>query len=123
VHRVANPNYLFVTLDIAADAKPEQVKILLRDKDKIVLSMQWPVLARVKNSAQRQGFNSSDAIYLITPDRFANGNKRNDAVAGLLEQPNRANKGGRHGGDIAGMEQHLNYIAHGIHANLAQPTH
>ncbi|RMG81389.1 MAG: alpha-amlyase, partial [Bacteroidetes bacterium] len=70
-----------------------------------------PVWARKPGAANRQGFSNSDVLYLITPDRFANGDPDNDAVEGMLELPDRANKGGRHGGDIAGIRQHLDYIA------------
>lgn len=104
-------NYLFVTIDIAATTKPGKFPIEFMRDGKIHSRVDYQLLAREKNSAQRQGFSPKDAIYLITPDRFANGNINNDAMPGMLEQPNRAYKGGRHGGDIAGMEKHLDYIA------------
>ncbi|WP_040393185.1 glycoside hydrolase family 13 protein [Cellvibrio sp. BR] len=106
-----SPNYLFVTIDIAATTKPGKFPIEFMRDGKIHSRVDYQLLAREKNSAQRQGFSPKDAIYLITPDRFANGNTGNDAMPGMLEQPNRAYKGGRHGGDIAGMEKHLDYIA------------
>ncbi len=104
-------NYLFVTINIDANAKPGKFPIgfVIGGEEKVRYN--YELLAREKNSAQRQGFSAKDAIYLITPDRFANGDTNNDAVAGLTEQPDRAFKGGRHGGDIAGMTQHLDYIA------------
>lgn len=106
-----SPNYLFVTIDIAATTKPGKFPLEFMRDGKIHSRVDYQLLAREKNSAQRQGFSPKDAIYLITPDRFANGNTGNDAMPGMLEQPNRAYKGGRHGGDIAGMEKHLDYIA------------
>lgn len=106
-----NPNYIFVTVDIAANAKPGKFPIEFQVDGKTQSTFPYELFAREKNSAQRQGFSAKDAIYLITPDRFANGNVRNDAMPGLTEQPNRSFDGGRHGGDIAGMEQHLDYIA------------
>ncbi|QEY14203.1 alpha-amlyase [Cellvibrio sp. KY-YJ-3] len=106
-----SPNYLFVTIDIAATTKPGKFPIEFMRDGKIHSRVDYQLLAREKNSAQRQGFSPKDAIYLITPDRFANGNINNDAMPGMLEQPSRAYKGGRHGGDIAGMEKHLDYIA------------
>ena len=111
VVKTDNPNYLFITIDIAANTKPGKFPIHFQVDGKTQSRFDYEVLAREKNSAQRQGFSPKDAIYLITPDRFVNGDTRNDAVAGLTEQPNRAYKGGRHGGDIAGMTQHLDYIA------------
>lgn len=106
-----SPNYLFVTIDIAATTKPGKFPIEFARDGQIQSRVDYQLLAREKNSAQRQGFSPKDTIYLITPDRFANGNTGNDAMPGMLEQPNRAYKGGRHGGDIAGMEKHLDYIA------------
>jgi glycosidase len=111
VVKTDNPNYLFVTIDIAAHTKPGKFPIEFQQDGKIQSRFKYELLARGKNSAQRQGFSPKDAIYLITPDRFANGDTKNDAVAGLTEQPDRTFKGGRHGGDIAGMTQHLDYIA------------
>ena len=106
-----SPNYLFVTLDISAAAKPGKfpLRFLVNSEEKSRFN--YELLAREKNSVNRQGFTALDAIYLITPDRFANGNPANDAMPGLTEQPKRDFKGGRHGGDIAGMTQHLDYIA------------
>src|SRR5690606_18125622 len=111
IERVANPNYLFVTLTLGKRAKPGSFTIQFKQKNEVKTSFTYQLNAREENSAQRQGFSTKDAIYLITPDRFANGNLDNDSMAGLLEQPQRDYHGGRHGGDIAGMQQHLDYIA------------
>lgn len=106
-----SPNYLFVTIDIGSNTKPGifPIRFLVDGQEKS--RVDYRLLARTKNSASRQGFSAKDAIYLITPDRFANGKPANDAMPGLTEQPKRDFKGGRHGGDIAGMAQHLDYIA------------
>src|SRR5690606_7617645 len=111
IERVANPNYSFVTLTLGKRAKPGSFTIQFKQKNEVKTSFTYQLSAREENSAQRQGFSTKDAIYLITPDRFANGNLDNDSMAGLLEQPQRDYHGGRHGGDIAGMQQHLDYIA------------
>jgi glycosidase len=111
VKKVDSANYLFVTIEIAPDAKPGRFPIEFTLDGKLKTKVDYALLAREKKSAERKGFSPKDAIYLITPDRFANGNPANDAMPGMLEQPNRAYKGGRHGGDIAGMEQQLDYIA------------
>ncbi|MFC3115927.1 glycoside hydrolase family 13 protein [Cellvibrio fontiphilus] len=111
VKKVDSANYLFVTIEIAPDAKPGHFPIEFTLDGKLKTKVDYALLAREKKSAERKGFSPKDAIYLITPDRFANGNPANDAMPGMLEQPNRAYKGGRHGGDIAGMEQQLDYIA------------
>lgn len=111
VTKTDNPNYLFVTIDIADNTKPGKFPIEFQVSGATQSRFDYTLLAREKNSAQRQGFSTKDAIYLITPDRFANGDPSNDAMPGLTEQSNRAFKGGRHGGDIAGMTQQLDYIA------------
>lgn len=110
VDKVPNPNYLFVTLNIGKKAKPGKLELRFSNKSQ-TLSHTWELWAREPNSAQRQGFDQTDVLYLITPDRFANGDPANDAVAGMREKPNRALPGGRHGGDLAGIRQHLDYIA------------
>ena len=109
--KVDNPNYLFITLDISPSAQVGQFAIDFTQGGKTRVSTNYVLNAREKNSAQRRGFDSSDVIYLITPDRFANGDPRNDSLAQLTEKADRKNPGGRHGGDIAGMIRHLDYIA------------
>lgn len=111
VQKVANPNYLFVTLDIVADAEPGSFDIDFLDGDRIAVRHPFRLDAREPGSAARRGFDSSDAIYLIVPDRFANGDPGNDSVAGMHETADRASPNGRHGGDIAGISRHLDYIA------------
>lgn len=110
VERVSNPNYLFVTIDIEKQVKPGKFPIEFLAGSDVKTSFDYELMARAKNSATRQGFNTSDAIYLITPDRFANGNEKNDVVNGMADGLDRASPGGRHGGDIAGMVKYLDYI-------------
>ncbi|WP_374607940.1 glycoside hydrolase family 13 protein [Thermomonas sp.] len=111
VQKTDNPNYLFVTVKIAGDAMPGAFDIEFVESGKVVATHPWRLDAREPGSAQRRGFDARDAIYLVTPDRFANGDPSNDSVAGMTETANRANPNGRHGGDIAGIRQHLDYIA------------
>ncbi len=110
VAKVANPNYLFVTVAVARDARPGEFAIEFVENGKVVATHPWRLDARAPGSAQRRGFDARDAIYLVTPDRFANGDVHNDNVAGM-EGLDRGNSNGRHGGDIAGIRQHLDYIA------------
>jgi glycosidase len=110
VHKVANKNYLFIDLNIAANATPGKFDIVFGGGAQAV-TYSYPLLAREKGSAQRQGFNSSDAIYQIMPDRFANGDAKNDSIATMADKLDRGNGGGRHGGDIQGVIDHLDYIA------------
>jgi hypothetical protein len=107
LQKVENPNYLFVDLELSPDVKPGSFELVFTDRGKVLARHNYNLLARQPGSAQRQGFRQSDLIYLITPDRFVNGDSSNDEVKGLSEGLNRANPGGRHGGDIAGMQQAL----------------
>jgi neopullulanase len=110
VSSVANPNYLFIDLVISPETKPGKFDILFRQKGKTILTYSYELKEREKGSVLRKGFDNSDIIYLITPDRFANGNPANDTVPGMKEKPNRSDKDGRHGGDLRGVIQHLDYI-------------
>ncbi|MEO1009729.1 MAG: glycoside hydrolase family 13 protein [Bacteroidota bacterium] len=105
-----NRNYIFVTLEIAPDAKPGNLEMKFSKNNKQRFSYSYPILARDPSRANIQGFDTSDAIYLITPDRFVNGDPDNDNKAGLKEKADRTSKGGRHGGDVAGISQSLDYI-------------
>ena len=107
--RVANCRYLFVYLDIAVDAEPGTVNIEFSAPGREDFTEAYPLLPR--REEPRTGFSTEDAIYLVTPDRFANGDPENDAIEGLPDKPDRDNPFGRHGGDIAGIEAHLDYIA------------
>ncbi|MEK7258011.1 MAG: glycoside hydrolase family 13 protein [Bacteroidota bacterium] len=111
VTKVENPNYLFVDLRIGSEAKAGAVKINFTQAGKPVESHTWQLLQREPGAAERKGFDNSDVLYLITPDRFANGDPKNDEVSGLREKLNRSNPGGRHGGDIEGIRTHLDYIS------------
>ncbi len=108
--KVENPNYLFVDLRISSDAKAGKFDIQFKGKKKIVATYSYELKAREKGSAEREGFNGSDVIYLITPDRFVNGDPGNDNVEGMKEIANRSDKDGRHGGDIRGIINSLDYL-------------
>ena len=111
VHRVENPNFLFIDLLLSETARPGKFDILFNKSGQTIISYSYEILKRTAGSAERQGFSPADVIYLITPDRYANGNPDNDSVPSLKEKPNRRNKDGRHGGDIKGIINHLDYIA------------
>lgn len=113
-HRATSANYLFVDLDIAPTAKPGELALTLAGK-----TLRYPLLARAPGSAQRQGFGPKDAIYLVVPDRFAQGGSGRQAD--MQEGVDRKNHDGRHGGDLAGMRQHLGYIA-GLGFTQVWPT-
>jgi neopullulanase len=110
ISKVNSPNYLFIDLTIAPQTKAGDVKIMFENNAKNSFSYTYKLLGRQKNSSERVGFNTSDVMYLITPDRFANGNPQNDNVVSYKDSLNRKSLTGRHGGDIEGIIQHLDYI-------------
>ena len=103
-----NPNYLFVRLRIDPEAEPGAFDIRFAGAG-VDLRHRY-TLAR-RDPAPRQGFTSADAIYLITPDRFANGNPANDTAGGLGDHVDRDKPLARHGGDLQGVAERLDYIA------------
>ena len=106
-----SPNYLFVEVVITDDTRIGTHKLLFKDqKGRQKGTLDIEIMEREENSAKRKGFSSADFIYLITPDRFRNGDPSNDQVKGMLEGPNREFIGGRHGGDLAGIIQSLDYF-------------
>jgi glycosidase len=108
--QTSNKNYLFLNLKINESVKPQTFQIDFLKDDKVVFSQPYTLKERKSNSAVRVGFTTADVLYLITPDRFANGDPSNDNHPDMREKSNRSFKGGRHGGDIAGIIKNLDYI-------------
>ncbi len=109
VIKVKSPNYLFVNLNLL-NAKPGKFNLQLKQGNKVVQRYAYELKQRDANSASREGFTNSDVLYLVTPDRFANGNPKNDTMKGMVDKLNRTDRGGRHGGDIKGLLNNLSYI-------------
>lgn len=105
-----NPNYLWLQLQISPQARPGWLNVQLH-KGKEILHVRYELQARAPNSAQREGFTSADVVLNLMPDRFANGDPSNDNLPGFGDPANRQSPQGRHGGDIAGIMQHLDHIA------------
>ncbi len=99
-------NYLFVYVNIAGGTKPGMVPLRFTDGAQ-TLTYNYPLKARTDHNGA-QGFNAADVLYLITPDRFANANTANDNLDEATV--NRKNPNARHGGDMEGVKQHLDYI-------------
>jgi len=110
VHRLSNPNYLFIDLFLSEEAIPGEFDIIFNKEGQPKTKYNYTLLKREPDSAGRQGFSPADVIYLITPDRYANGDPGNDSSSQLKEKQNRLKKDGRHGGDIQGIIDHLDYI-------------
>jgi neopullulanase len=108
IQKTENPNYVFVTID-TKNTSAQDFVFTFKNKNKS-FTQNYSLKSRKENSRNRKSFDSSDMIYLIMSDRFANGNTNNDSNKILTEKVNRANKDGRHGGDIEGIIQNLDYI-------------
>ena len=109
ISRVDSRNYLFLYLDIDADAETGTFDIVFGNEGQQLVH-QYELRKRKTDPDHGKGFTTADAIYLITPDRFANGDLSNDSIPGLADKLNRDDDFGRHGGDLAGLERSLDYI-------------
>ncbi|TRX29075.1 alpha-amlyase [Flavobacterium franklandianum] len=110
VERTENPNYIFVTIN-TKNIPPKDFYFLFKENEKVIFTQKYSLKQRRENSAVRKSFDASDMMYLIMPDRFANGYLKNDSDKLTTEKYNRELPEGRHGGDIQGVINHLDYIA------------
>lgn len=106
-----NPNYIFLYVNIEPTTKPGTMTIRFEKNKKRVASYKYELKARKENSALRESFSSKDAVYLLMPDRFVNGDPKNDNVKGYHQKVDRSNLGERHGGDLKGVIEKVPYIA------------
>jgi glycosidase len=109
VMKTENPNYIFITID-TQNLPASDFVFSFKKENKVAFTKTYSLKARQANSSQRKSFDSSDMMYLIMPDRFANGNPNNDSNPNLNEKADRSLPGGRHGGDIQGVINHLDYL-------------
>ena len=105
--KTENPNYLFLYLDIEEDAAPGRMDLSFETAGGTMVR-EYELLPR-STKPGAMGFSGADVLYLITPDRFANGDPSNDTLEGA--RVDRSRSGGRHGGDIRGVTDHLDYIS------------
>ena len=110
VHKADSPNYIFVDVAVSDDAKAGDYTLRLSN-GKRKYDYTYTIAERVEGSRERASFTTADFVYLIMPDRFANGDPTNDSTDDTVEKVNRNNPGRRHGGDIQGIIDHLDYIA------------
>ncbi len=106
---LTNPDYLIFTVKISPDAREGKSQFTIKAGKK-TLKIDWTLGSRVKDPGKNQGLHGADAVYLIMPDRFANGSPANDSIPGYAEGVNRSNPDGRHGGDIEGITKNLDYL-------------
>ena len=103
-----NDNYLFVEIDLSkTEAGNYEISFTKENKTTKII---YPIYSKNITSNIHQGFNQEDAIYLIMPDRFANGDVKNDLVEGYVDSFQNQYSQARHGGDIAGVINNLDYI-------------
>ena len=109
INRVENPDYIFLDLTIDATAKPGKFNFPFLKN--IELSYELKARRTGNGSSFAQGVTSKDFMYLIMPDRFSNGDESNDRVPGMRDQTlNRDTVFNRHGGDLKGIQNHLDYL-------------
>lgn len=109
IKRTENPNYIFVSIDTKKVAASDLIFNFNNNTN--TFTQKYSLKKRRENSAQRKSYDASDMIYLLMPDRFANGNRNNDNENTTTEKYNRELPGGRHGGDIEGIIKNLDYIS------------
>lgn len=105
-----NNNYLFLYLSIGAYAQAGTFEIQLKEDGKTKKSIPYTLKTRREGSSSRGSFGPEDVFYLLMPDRFSNGNEKNDSHKSMAEKVNRKDPNGRHGGDIQGIINHLDYL-------------
>jgi glycosidase len=108
IQKTENPNYVFVTID-TKNTTAQDLVFTFKNKNKS-FTQNYSLKSRKENSKFRKSFDSSDMIYLLMPDRFANGNPNNDSHPSVIEKADRTKIDGRYGGDIDGMIKNLDYI-------------
>ncbi len=122
VASLESPNYLLLYLDIS-NSKPEKFDIVFTNGKKKI-TIPYELKQRDPSRRNIKGFDSSDALYLIMPDRFANGDPSNDQIPMRMPyKVDRNNPNARHGGDLKGISDHLDYLSElGITAIWLNPV-
>ncbi len=112
VNKVENNNYVFLDLNISASAKPGMLKIKVnKAASSFYIDFELKPRRTGNGSIFAQGVTSKDFMYLIMPDRFSNGDESNDRVPGMRDQTLRRDTVfNRHGGDLKGIQNHLDYL-------------
>lgn len=109
--KLESDNYLLVYLQLSDEVAPGNVKLTF-EQGRRQITKEYELKVRAMAGSERKGFDASDALYLLMPDRFANGDTSNDLLQGMAPyEVNRNNPDARHGGDLAGIEQHLDYFS------------
>ena len=105
--RVDRPNYLLVYLNLDG-AQPGEMNF---KNGKATKKVKYQLKAREKRGEERMGFTNADVLYMLMPDRFADGDPNNNDIKGLYTyKTDRSQPSLRHGGDLEGIRQHLDYF-------------
>ncbi|RYU78615.1 alpha-amylase family glycosyl hydrolase [Hymenobacter persicinus] len=108
--KLESSNYLVVNLTISSQTKPGKLKLSF-DGGKTKLKYDYELRARSTDPARVQGLTQADFIYMLMPDRFSNGDPKNDVVQGMRARTvSRDTMYARHGGDIRGIQNHFAYF-------------
>lgn len=122
VHKAKSPNYLFIDLDIVSSTKSGKFDITFNFDDGSKKTHTYELKQREKSAEDFVGFNNTDAIYLITPDRFSNADESNDVNTTMNETVlDRSHDYKRHGGDLKGITNHIDYVS-GLGFTAVWPT-
>ncbi len=109
--KLKSPNYLILYLDLS-QSKPQKFNITFSKQGSKKIVYPYELKQRVGNKEEIESFNSSDVLYLIMPDRFANGNSNNDQIAmKMTYKVDRNDPNARHGGDLKGISDKLDYFS------------
>jgi neopullulanase len=112
IENIVNPpntNYTFLSLNLSPKAMPGEYSIIFSNQYG-KKEIKYPLIERDNSSNIHQGFSNEDVVYLISPDRFANGDSSNDFLFNDKEEFEFGSLNGRHGGDIQGIINKLDYL-------------
>ena len=108
--RLDSPNYLLIYLNLRG-AQPGTMTLKFRSEKRKVISVDYQLKQREMSGDKRMGFTNADVLYMLMPDRFAQGAGHNPQVKGMRTyKEDRSQPSLRHGGDLNGIREHLDYF-------------
>ena len=109
--KLESPNYLVINLTISPNAKPGQLKLAFKGAKNLTYSYELKARTTPTDKSQVQGLSTQDFIYFLMPDRFSNGDPKNDYIKGMrAPAASRDSLYSRHGGDLKGIANHFDYF-------------
>lgn len=108
-HFVENNSYMFVDIELDKSLKAGEYELIFSNSENEQV-INYPILHRRRNLNEHNGFSNNDAIYLLMPDRFVNGDPGNDFADGYNDKMQDNYPQSRHGGDIQGVINKLDYL-------------